>query len=133
MKIFKGIIKRVPSDEHFEAYEKGLIEISEVKLIDTIKKCDGEKGEFEILPIRLSYTEVDRNGNEKYTYNEEQDVYLKAYKQTPILYARGKEMRIIIELGEYSPVKVVVSETTKDDKVFYKIECVQNQHMGLEW
>lgn len=132
MKIFKGIIKRVPKEEHFEAYEKGLIEISEVKLIDTLITCEGEKGEFEMLPIRLSYSDVDRNGNEKYTYNKEKETYLKAYKQTPILYARGKELRILIELGENSPVKVVVSETLRDDKTFYNIECVQSQHMGLE-
>ncbi len=132
MKIFKGIIKRVPKDEHFEAYDKGIIAMNEIKLIDTVIKCNGEKSEFEMLPIRLSYNEVDKNGNEKYTYNEEQDVYLKAYKQTPILYARGKEMRILIELGEFNPVKVVVSETVGEEKTFYKIECVQDQHTGLE-
>lgn len=132
MKIFKGIIKRVPKDEHFEAYDKGILDMGTVKLIDTLIKCNGAKGEFEMLPIKLSYTEVDQNGNEKYTYNEEQDVYLKSYKQTPVLYARGKELRILIELGEYNPVKIVASESTKDDKTFYKIECVQDQHLGLE-
>lgn len=132
MKIFKGIVKRVPKEEHFEAHENGIIEINEVKLIDTIIKCSGENGEFEMLPIRLSYQELDSNGNEKYTYDEQTDTYIKVYRTTPILYARGKEMRIIIELGDYAPVKVVVSETNSDEKVFYKIECVQNQHCGLE-
>lgn len=132
MKIFRGIIKRVPKDEHFEAYDKGILAMTEVKLVDTIITCKGEKGDFEMLPIRLSYNDVDKNGNEKYTYNEEQDVYLKAYSQTPLLYARGKELRILIELGEFNPVKVVVSETHKEDKTFYKIECVQDQHLGLE-
>lgn len=132
MKIYKGIVKRVPKEEHFDAHEKGIMDISEVKLIDTVIKCQGEDREFEILPIRLSYQELDKNGNEKYTYDEEKDVYIKAYKQTPILYARGKEMRILVELGEFSPVKVAVTESHKDDKVFYQIECVQNQHCGLE-
>lgn len=132
MKIFRGIIKRVPKEEHFEAYEKGIIEMNDIKLIDTIITCSGENGDFELLPIRLSYSETDKNGNEKYTYNEESEVYLKAYKQTPILYARGKEKRILIELGEFSPVKIVVSEQKTDDKVFYRVECVQSQHMGME-
>lgn len=132
MKIFKGIVKRVPKEEHFEAYEKGIIDMADVKLIDTVITCKSEKGDFEILPIRLSYSEVDKNGNEKYTYNEVDEVYIKAYKQTPTLYARGKEMRILIELGEFSPVKVAVSEQVQEDKVFYRIECVQSQHMGLE-
>lgn len=132
MKIYKGIVKRVPKEEHFKAHEKGLIDMNDVKLIDTIINCSGENGEFEMLPIRLSYQELDSNGNEKFTFEEESGVYLKAYKQTPVLYARGKEMRILIELGEYSPVKIVVSEATKDEKVFYKVECIQNQHCGLE-
>lgn len=132
MKIFKGIVKKVPKDEHFEGYEKGILEISEVKLIDTLIECKSEKGNFEMLPIRLSYQELDVNGNEKYTYDDEADVYLKAYRQTPTLYARGKELRILIELGEYSPVKIVARENVEGDKVFYKIECVQNQHCGLE-
>ncbi|WOO86989.1 hypothetical protein RZE82_07700 [Mollicutes bacterium LVI A0039] len=132
MKIFKGIVKKVPKDEHFEGHEKGIIEMSELKLIDTLITCQGESGEFEMLPIRLSYQEVDNNGNEKYIYDEQADAYIKTYRQTPILYARGKEMRILIELGEYSPVKVVASETTTDEHTFYRIECVQNQHCGLE-
>ncbi len=132
MKIFRGITKKVPNEEQFEAYNKGLIELSEVKLIDTLKMCSGEKNEFEMLPIRLSYQEVDKHGNEKYTYDGDKDMYTKVYKQTPILYAYGKEMRILIELGEYAPVKLVCAEQTRDEKVFYKIECIQNQHMGLE-
>lgn len=132
MKIFKGIVKRVPKEEHFEAYDKGILEMSDVKLIDTLIKCNGENGDFELLPIRLSYCEVDKNGNEKFTYDEQNKAYVKAYKQTPILYARGKEKRIIIELGEFSPVKVAVSEQQSEDKVFYRVECVQSQHMGME-
>lgn len=132
MKIFRGIVKKVPKDEHFEGYEKGILELSELSLIDTIIKCSSDKGEFEMLPIRLSYQEVDGNGNEKYTYDQDTDVYVKSYKQTPIMYARGKELRILIELGEYCPIKVVVNETMKDERIFYNIECVQNQHTGLE-
>lgn len=132
MKIYKGIIKKVPKEEHFDEYHKGNLKISEVSLLDTIIKCQSEKGEFELLPIRLSYQEMDSNGNEKYTYDEKADTYLKSYRQTPILYASGKEMRILIELGEFCPVKVVVKESIKDDKSFLNIECIQNQHQGLE-
>ncbi len=132
MKIFRGIVKKVPTDEQFESYNKGIIELSDVKLIDTLKKCKGENNEYEMLPIRLSYQEVDRKGNEKYTYDSESDIYTKVYKQTPVLYAYGKEMRILIELGEYAPVKIVCSSHGTDEKVFYRIECIQNQHMGLE-
>lgn len=132
MKIFKGIVKKVPKDEHFESHQKGIIDITEVKLFDTIIKCNGENGEFEMLPIRLSYQEVDNNGNEKFLYDDKSEAYIKSYKQTPVLYARGKEMRILIELGEYSPVKIIASESESDTGKFYKVECIQNQHCGLE-
>lgn len=131
MKMYKGIIKKVPTEKHFEDYENGLIEMSDIRLAQTVVKFQGENGEFEALPIKLSYQDVDENGNEKYTYDSEADVYIKAYKQTPILYATGKEMRILIELGEFNPVKLMVSENEREDKVFLNVECVQNQHMGL--
>ncbi len=132
MKIYKGIIKKVPSDEHFKDYEQGKLELSELSLVDTIKKIEYDNGVFEVLPIRLSYQEVDGNGNEKFIFDDDSDVYVKSYKQTPILEATGKELRILIELGEYSPVKVVVSEHEKNDSIYYNIECIQNQHCGLE-
>lgn len=131
MRMYKGIIKKVPTEKHFEDYENGLIEMSDIRLAQTIVKFQGENGEFEALPFRLSYQDLDQNGCEKYTYDSDADAYLKAYKQTPILYATGKEMRILIELGEYSPVKLMVSETDRENKVFLNVECVQNQHMGL--
>lgn len=132
MKIFKGIIKRVPKEEHFEAYKSGILQMNDVKLIDTIITCQGQKSEFNMLPLRLSYQEIDKMGNEKYTFDSEKQEYFKAYKQTPILYATGKEMRIILELGEFAPVKVVTREEEKDGHTFHVIECVQNQSCGLE-
>lgn len=131
MKMYKGIIRKVPTEKHFEDYEKGLIEMSDIRLAQTVVKFQGENGEFEALPFRLSYQDVDENGNEKYTYDEQSDTYVKAYKTTPVLYATGKEMRILIELGEFNPVKLMVSENEREDKVFLNVECVQNQHMGL--
>lgn len=132
MKMYKGIIKKVPTEKHFEDYSNGKIEIFDVKLKDTIITMQGENGEFEVLPFRLSYMDVDKNGNEKYTYDDESDIYIKSYKQTPILYASGKEMRILLQLDEYSPVKLICSENVKDERTFLNVECVQNQHMGLE-
>lgn len=132
MKIYKGIVKKVPSDEQFENHANGEMEISKLSLLDTVRTIETDEGSFESLPIRLSYQDQDQNGNEKYTYDVESNVYVKSYKQTPILYAQGKEMRILIELDEYCPVKVVVREAVKDEKTFYIIVCVQNQHMGLE-
>lgn len=132
MKIYKGIIKKVPSEFHFEQYKQGNLDIANLQLLDTVIEKESENGTFQMLPIRLSYVELDRNGNEKYTFNPELDKYEKTYNSTPILYATGKEMRIIIEYGEYCPVKVVVQENTDEEKVFYKIVCVQNQHYGLE-
>ncbi len=132
MKILRGIIKKVPKEEHFDGHEKGIMELKDLTLADTIIKCNGENGEFEMLPIRLSYQDVDNNGNEKYTYDQASSAYIKNYRQTAIVYARGKEMRILVELGEYSPVKLVVSESIVDERTFYKVECVQNQHCGLE-
>ncbi|WOO89479.1 hypothetical protein R2F61_07255 [Mollicutes bacterium LVI A0078] len=131
MKMYKGIIKKVPTAKQFEDYNNGEIEIADVRLVDTIVELDGKGGKFETLPFRLSYQDVDENGNEKYTYDSEAGVYVKAYKQTPILYATGKEMRILLELGEFNPVKLMVSENEREDKVFLNVECVQNQHMGL--
>ncbi|WOO87014.1 hypothetical protein RZE82_07840 [Mollicutes bacterium LVI A0039] len=132
MKIYKGIIKKVPSEEHFKEYSEGNLDMSDLRLEDTIIRAKSDKGEFDILPIRLSYREVDKDGNEKYIYDEGADAYIKTYSQTPVLYAHGKEMRILCELGEYSPVKLVVTEEYKDDRTFLNIECVQNQHSGLE-
>lgn len=131
MKTYKGIIKKVPTEKHFEDYENGLIEMSDIRLAQTVVKFQSENGEFEALPIKLSYQDVDENGNEKYTYDESSDCYIKSYKTTPVIYATGKEMRILIELGEYAPVKIIASENEREGKVFLNIECVQNQHMGL--
>ncbi len=133
MKIFKGITKKVPSEEHFKQFNDGTLDLAKLSLIDTIQVVTTSEGsEFQSLPIRLSYQEIDRNGNEKYIYDADAGVYTKSYKQTPILHARAKEMRILIELGEFCPVKVVCEEVLREDKVYYVIVCVQNQHMGLE-
>lgn len=132
MKIYKGIIKKVPKEEHFELYNKGQLDLKTLNLIDTIQEFTSEDGNFSSLPIRLSYVELDRNGNEKFTFNEQADQYEKTFAATPILYATGKEMRILVEYGEYCPVKVVVQENSEADRTFYKVVCVQNQHHGLE-
>lgn len=129
--MYKGIIKKVPSEKQFEMHENGECEICDLKLFDTItEKTINNQSEM-VLPIRLSYQDLDNNGNGKYVYDGSADVYIKAYRQTPILYATGKELRILVEYGEYAPVKIVVTEIEYDGKTINKIECVQNQHAGL--
>lgn len=131
MKVYKGIIKKVPSEKQFEMYQNGECEIFDLKLLDTIiEKTVNDKNDM-VLPIRLSYQDLDNNGNEKYVYDGSADVYIKAYRQTPILYATGKELRILVEYGEYAPVKIVVKEIEYNGKMINVVECVQNQHAGL--
>ncbi|MFV0499639.1 MAG: hypothetical protein ACK5NF_06385 [Bacilli bacterium] len=132
MKIYKGIIKKVPNEKHFEDYNNGKLKMKDVHLKDTIIKMQGENGEFDVLPIKLSYQELDSKGNEMFTFDTETEVYMKSFRQTPTLYATGKELRILCELGELTPVKLVVDEREQEDRIFLNITCIQNQRMGLE-
>ncbi len=129
-KIFRGVLKKVPTDELFDKSVKGEIDLKEITFEDTLRSStDEEKSKY--LLFRMSYQESTTNGQGKYILNEETQEYEKAYRTTPIISARSKEMRIICELGEYHPVKVVVKETQRNGKNYYDVVCVQDQTKGL--
>ncbi len=132
MKIYKGIVKKLPLDTQFEQFKNNEIKLSDLTLADTITVNESGENSFETLAIRLSYQELDKNGNEKYIFDENSQAYIRSYKQTPVLYASGKEMRILVELGEYAPVKIVTEQKQSGEFTYQAIVCVQNQHMGLE-
>jgi hypothetical protein len=129
LKIRSGVIKKVLTDEQYEMIKNEEILSSEIDLIDTVRTTEHEDGTIvQYLPFRVSFKEVDPKGNEKYIYNDESDEYVLSYKTSPILCAFSKEMRIILEMKEYTPIKVVVEEFSESKK--YKVLCVQNQLSG---
>lgn len=131
MKVLTGVIKKVLTDEQYELIKKDLIVYNDIKMIDTIKKVELENGEFfEYLPIKLSYQDQDHSGNQKYMFDEEKNEYVKSYHTTKVIRATGKEMRILLELNEYAPVKIVYSEISRDNNNYYNVVCVQNQATG---
>lgn len=131
MKVITGVIKKVITDEQYELIKQDLLNGNEIKLNETVRRIETDREEsYEYLPIRISYQDVDINGNEKYVYNEEKEEYIKSYVSSPILCATAKEMRILLELEEYSPVKIVYQEVLKNERKYFNIVCVQNQLSG---
>lgn len=131
MKVYQGIIKKVPTQIQFEQYAIGDLDLNTVNLIDTVQTY--EKGErlIEYINIRLTFKELDNEGNEKYILNGETQEYEKVYKRTPILRAYGKEMRILLEIGEYAPVKIIANEVeTEGTYKQYNVICIQDQRTG---
>ncbi len=129
-KIFSGVIKKVPTEEMFEKSLKNEINLKEVTLEQTIRKSNNE-AQSEYLLFRLSYQESTQDGQGKYVLNESTQEFEKVYRMTPIVSAYNKEMRIICELGEYHPVKIVAKEFEKNGKRFYDLVCVQDQLTGM--
>ncbi len=129
-KIFSGILKKVPTEEMFEKSMKNEIDLKSITFEDTIRVANKEK-KTEYLLFRLSYQESTGNGQVKYILNEETQEFEKVYKMTPIIAAYSKEMRIICELGEYHPVKVIAVEKEKNGKRYYDTICVQDQLKGV--
>lgn len=130
MKVISGVIKKVISDEQYELITKGIIKNDEIGLDDTVIINQGELNSVEYLPIKLSYKEVDQKGQEKYTLDEETGEYKVLYKTSPILYAYGKELRILLTLKEYHPIKVCVKQETYNSKTRHKIVVIQDQTLG---
>lgn len=128
-KIFRGILKKVPTDELFDKSIKGEINLKNITFEDTIRKSATEKKDEYVL-FRLSYQESTNDGQGKYVLNEQTQEFEKAYRMTPIISAYNKEMRIICELGEYHPVKVVAKEIEKNNKKYYDVVCIQDQTKG---
>ncbi len=135
MKVYKGIIKKIPTQSQFEQYHNDEIKLKELNITDTVQKLITKEGiEIEYLNFKLSYKEVDKNGLEKYIYNQETKEYEKIYNSTSVISATGKEMRIILELGEFAPIKIIVNEKEYEgtSKIYYNALCVQNQKSGCQ-
>lgn len=129
-KIYSGVLKKVPTDEMFEKSLKNELDLREIKFKDTIRLSTGEN-KVEYLLFRLSFQESTSDGQGKYILNEETQEFEKAYRTTPIIAAYGKEMRIICELEEYHPVKIVVFEKDRNGRKQYDLVCIQNQMTGM--
>jgi hypothetical protein len=128
MEIIQGVIKKVLTEEQFEKISKGELNPKDIQIEETIRIAQKKDGTtFEYLPIRISYQEVNQKGKELFSFNEETQEYQKSYSVSPIIKAYGKEMRTILELGEFSPIKIVIE---KDD-YNYKLMCVQDLTTGL--
>ncbi|MBL0701605.1 MAG: hypothetical protein JJV90_00640 [Spiroplasma sp.] len=132
LKIKSGVIKKVLTDEQFDLVMSKKIEGTEISLDETVRELEKEDGTVvEYLPFRVSFKEFDNKGNDKYIFNEEKKEYQLCYKISPIIRAYGKEMRILLEMKEYNPVKVVVEESINEKGKLTKLICVQNQLNGI--
>ncbi len=132
LKIKSGVIKKVLTDEQFDLVMSKKIEGTEISLDETVREIVKEDGTVvEYLPFKISYKESDEKGNDKYIFNEEKKDYQLCYKISPTIRAYGKEMRILLEMKEYNPVKVVVREVNNEKGKFTNVVCVQNQLNGI--
>ena len=135
MKILSGIMKKVLTEDQYDELAKGTLSQQDIKLLDMVLgnfylNMEETKEEFRYLPFRISYKDVDLNGNDKYIYNDEKEEFQKVYRVSPIIYAYNKEMRVLLEMEDYNPIKVVVEDNGEENIVSYKLICVQNQLAG---
>ncbi len=132
MKIETGLINKVLTDEQFENIISGKLNREDVKFNDTIRVYEREnKEDILCLPFRISSKDVTTSGDELFVFNQEKEEYTTSYSTTKVMYAYGKEMRILLQLGEYAPVKVTVKETIYNNKPRLVAVCVQDQTSGL--
>ena len=66
----------------------------------------------------------------KMFWNEKTGEKKQCYEVSPVLNAYGKEMRILLDMDEYSPIKVAVEEYQSENFKTYKVLCIQNQLSG---
>lgn len=130
-RIFSGVLKKVPTEEMFELSLKNELNLKDITFEDTIRISQNEE-ENQYLLCRLSYQEATSLGKGKYVLNEATQEFEKVYRLTPIMAAYNKEMRIICELGEYHPVKIVARENERNGKKYYDVVAVQDQTMGIK-
>jgi len=131
IKIKSGVIQKVLTEEQFKKISSGELDPKDITIFDTIRTRKTEDGSIvEYLPIKLSSKEVDKKGNVKFVENEETGEKNVCYQITNIMNAYGKEMRILLDMDEYSPVKVAVEENNYEFKKSYKVLCIQNQLSG---
>lgn len=129
IKVYDGIVKVVPTNEQFESFKNGKLDLKKLKIKDTIREIEQCFEIIKYVPIKLTYCEIDENGNEKFILNDEGD-FEKVFKYTPILSAYGKEMRILKTFNKNHPVKVVVEEIQLGEKIIHKVLAIQDQTQG---
>lgn len=132
MKVLTGIINKVLTEEQFEEVLNKNVERNSIDIEDTIRYLNNKNGDpIAYVQIKLSKKEVDRKGRDKQIYNEDKGEYEVCYTTSKIINAYNKEMRIIMELGEYSPVKIVVEEKLVDGSIYLNALCIQDQTLGI--
>ena len=126
-----GLVKSVLTEQQYEMIKNDVIKPSEIKIEDTIRHYVREDGEeVEYLPFKITYKDVDKNGRDKFVFNENNKEFEQNFFSSSTIYAYGKELRILLELGVMSPVKVVFKEQYRDDKLYRTVICIQNQRHG---
>ncbi len=132
LKIMSGIIKKVLTEEQYKKVIAGELRIEDIELESTLQvHINEDKEEIKYLPFRLSYKEIDHHGNDKFIFNEDTQEYKNSYRTTPIIYAYGKELRILLETVDFNPVKIVVEEQERTSRTTYRAVCIQDQLKGL--
>lgn len=128
-----GLINSVLSMEQYEQIKNKEIKPEDIVLEDTIQEFTNEQGEtIKYLPFKISYKDTDKNGKEKFIFNEETQEFQQNYFYSPIIYAYGKEMRILLELGVREPIKIVYQEQWKNGKLYRTAVCIQDQKAGIK-
>lgn len=121
LNVYKGMIKLVPLEKHYQQYQVNNVDLMDLKLEDIMTRT--EDG-LEQLKFKISYLD----GSEK----QSDGISVQNYATTGELVAYGKEARVLTELGKYAPVKVVCTRLESERYIQMKVECVQSQAMGME-
>lgn len=130
--IRSGILNTVLTTEQYDEIKRGELNPQYIQMHDTIREFVTKNNEVvEYLPFKISYKDTDRNGKDKYIFNEETKEFQPSYFYSPVIYAYGKELRILLELGVYAPVKIVYQEQWNDGNLYRTLVCVQDQRTGL--
>lgn len=130
--IRSGILNTVLTNQQYEDIKNGTIEPNDIQMQDTIREFVNKDNEVvEYLPFKISYKDTDKNGKDKYIFNEETKEFQPSYFYSPVIYAYGKELRILLELGAHAPVKIVYQEQWNDGNLYRTLICVQDQRCGM--
>lgn len=131
--IRSGLVNTVLNASQYEKVKNNEMVGVEIPIEETVQIFTNDKNEqVEYLPFKISYKDVDSNGKERYIYNDEKKEFQQNYFYSPVIYAYGKEMRILLELGNHAPIKLVYQEQWKDGKLYRTAVCIQNQRMGIK-
>lgn len=132
MTVRTGLVKRVLTDKLAESVKVGLVDPREIKLENTLIVSRNSEGyEYSRIVIRLSERDLDDRGNEKFIYDSNKKEYVSVFKLSEPLHASGKELRVLLALGEHVPVKIVTErKKAANGEYFNKIVCIQDQRTG---